>query len=601
MPLNSTADAADLLRDGKLMRADTVARVVAAVSFACPVTSLGDAHYVSLASAAPGAPYTNWVTAATNIQDAVDAASAGDTVLVTNGTYYLTSEIAVTNAITIQSVNGPGVTLVDGQGTNRCFNLTNSACTLSGFTITNGYVDNGGLGGGSGSFGGGVYCHDSTPAITNCVLSGNSAFRGGGSANGTLNHCILSGNTAFSGGGSAWGALNHCTLSGNAAFAGGGSYQGTLNHCVLSSNSAYNGGGSANGTLNHCTLTGNSAYCGGAGFYNTLIDCTLSGNSATNGGGGYYSTLNHCALSSNSATAGGGGHYSTLNYCALSGNSATDFGGGSYYGMLSHCTLSGNSASEGGGSYEGALSHCTLSGNSGYWGGGSFRGALTNCIVFFNTAPTYASNVYSSTLTCSCTAPDPGGTGNVIGNPRFVNVSATNFRLLATSPCIDAGTSLPGVVDDLDGTPRPLDGDANGSAVADMGAYEYVNAAADSDGDGLSDGAELNTHGTSPIDTNTDGDRYSDGEEVLIADTDPNDPTSYFHVLGIERDGSGVFDLTLPCSTARTYFVEWGTNLLDWATVPGLSSVPGDPSGFLSVSVTNDSGRAFFRGGVRKP
>ena len=43
----------------------------------------------------------------------------------------------------------------------------------------------------------------------------------------------------------------------------------------------------------------------------------------------------------------------------------------------------------------------------------------------------------------------------------------------------------------------------------------------DTDGDGLLDGAEVNTHGTDPLDADTDGDSLSDGREVLKIGSNP--------------------------------------------------------------------------------
>ena len=48
----------------------------------------------------------------------------------------------------------------------------------------------------------------------------------------------------------------------------------------------------------------------------------------------------------------------------------------------------------------------------------------------------------------------------------------------------------------------------------------------DSDGDGLSDGAEVNTHGTDPLDDDSDDDGLSDGDEVNVYSTDPTDGDS---------------------------------------------------------------------------
>ncbi|MEI6783313.1 MAG: Calx-beta domain-containing protein, partial [Verrucomicrobiota bacterium] len=233
-------------------------------------------------------PYTSWATAATKIQDAVDAASAGDMVLVTNGVYRTGSvevngpnRVALTNQVVLRSVNGPEATIIDGGGTVRCVYLGTHAL-VSGFTLKNGYVPDRG---GGGAYGG---------TLTNCTLTGNWAYDGGGVEGSTLYNCTVAGNSAFSGGGAAGGTLYNCTLTGNWAFDGGGSCYGTLYNCTLTGNSAYDeggyggaGGGASQSTLYNCTLTGNSAGgyggAGGGASQSTLYNCIVYSNQAPNG------------------------------------------------------------------------------------------------------------------------------------------------------------------------------------------------------------------------------------------------------------------------------------------------------------------------------
>lgn len=312
-----------------------------------------------------------------------------------------------------------------------------------------------------------------------------------------------------------------------------------------------------------------------------VSNCVVSGNSAGGyGGGSYYGTLTSCTISGNSSSNFGGGTcYSTLDNCTLTGNSAYT-GGGSFYGALNHCTVSGNTADgNGGGNFQGTLNNCTVSGNSaGNSGGGIFGGTLRNCIVYFNTVSTSVDNWdwrSSPDFSYSCTMPHPGGTSNITANPLFVDYAGGDYRPATNSPCIDAGSNadMPSGTD-LDGIPLPLDGDANGSAIVDMGAYEYLNPIADSDADGLTDSEEVATHGTNPTLGDTDGDDASDYEEN-IADTDGTNPDDYFRI--VEMTVNSPVSVWFYSSAARQYTLLRCTNLLEgiWISIPGQTDIMG--------------------------
>jgi len=339
--------------------------------------------YVNTSNTVPVSPFSSWPTAATNIQDAIDASSDGDLILVTNGVYKfgggvvygsLTNRVVINKAVTVQSMNGPAKTFILGNpvlGNNavRCAYLTNNA-TLTGFTLTNGATRKAGNTFQENS-GGGVWGESGSSLVSNCVIIANSAFDyGGGSFSGTLVKCYYTNNTTTGG-----------------TSQGGGAIDGLLTNCILSANQSFFGGGACSNVLINCTLTGNSASMTGGGTYScVLTNCVLSGNYATNGGGAIYGRLVGCTLTNNSAVNGGGVCSNSLYDCLLITNMAITNGGGAYGGNLTSCILAGNWAiGYGGGSFNANLTNCTLILNfAHYGGGGAAKGTCSSCLITNN-------------------------------------------------------------------------------------------------------------------------------------------------------------------------------------------------------------------------
>ncbi len=610
--------------------------------------SVGDGNfYVNKDNATPLSPFMSWLTAATNIQDAVDAATPVlGAVLVTNGVYDTggrlspggsqSNRLVVEAALAIRSVNGPGLTSLVGAAdpttTNawsslRCVYLGPGA-SLVGFTLTGGHTQDGGAGGAvyalgasvsncvltmnSATHGGGSYygtldnCILSYNSATgygggaqygrllNCILYGNSAERGGGAWGATLTTCSVSNNQAvLFGGGAYGGVLESSVIAGNSALYGGGVYQSSASNCYVAANSADFGGGANYGALHNSILVGNVATNGGGVCDGLTVDSLITSNSAHYGGGAMYGTLVGCTIAANQANHGGGVRFSTASNCVLMGNSASGYGGGANWGMLVGSELKGNAASQGGGAADVWLVSCTLVSNAASSGGGALNSTLDNCIVYSNTAIS-GPNHYSSTFSYSCTTPHPGGVGNLANGPFFVDYGAGNLRLLSNSPCINMGINqdwMTGAMD-LDGNPRIY-----GGGRVDMGAYEYQGSTSVLPINWLASYG-LAIDGSVDFD-DTDGDGLNNWGEWRSR-TQPTNNASFLGMLAwtiTPDEGTTGLVVRWMGETGVTYRLQRGTSLSEGFGADLATNLPG----FWPISVYTDkttgawSGPWFYR------
>ncbi|MBN2561436.1 MAG: hypothetical protein JXQ75_10960, partial [Phycisphaerae bacterium] len=611
------------------------------------------AHYVS-PSGSHEFPFTNWVTAAREIQAAVAAGLNGDSILVSNGTYALISRVCVAKGLTVQGVGGAENTIVDGSHRSRCFYLSHPDAVLDGLTITNGYesADT------NRNIGGGILAeHGGT--IRNCRIAGCSVAdiyvedwagdtAGGGVylvGGGLVTNCEFYGNRAAGGvadGGGLYAEdaqIAACSFHDNRA--SGGSYyyytgkdasggglcalRCTLRDCSFSNNvasgpspmygGAANGGGACcrDGSVTGCVFVGNLAQ-GGSG----------SRSQAPGNGGGLYlaqnATARNCLLQDNRTIcnagwgpASGGGAYltatSSLFNSRIVGNIATGVaahvsGGGVFCAdnsMLANSIVANNGAlgdntgyedRRGGGVYcsAGYIVNCTIVSNrsTSTLGGGVYltnNGWMDNCVVYYNLAATYVTNTWHNVCidtggaNYSCATPAPPGTGNITNAPAFLGLESGDHHLAADSPCIDSGSGAGGTAPSIDisGTPRPLDGNNDGVAGYDIGAYEFLHPEADSDHDGLADTNELAATATDPTQSDTDGDGMNDGDEIG-AGTEPGNSESFLDVAPTEDTAWNPQGIVIrwPSVAGKQYRVERATDLMNGFSALA-SMVPATP------------------------
>lgn len=444
-------------------------------------------------------------------------ASAGGSSLVTNCTFEGNDASLEGGAIFITGVNlTPTITgcTFDGnqtsdlgeEGRGGAIFSSGSAPQIVDCSFTSNASDDGGGIFSDAPFGVGA------PSVSGSAFSGNHANYSGGAI------CSEGGDPQITG----------CTFDANIADAGGGggicSSDGspTVTDCTFTSNEANLGGGVSligpSATVTGCSFESNvaDAFGGGGASINAtadVTDCSFTGNSADDGGGGVRVdggavVFLRCAFIQNTSSNRGGGARvvddgSSFQSCRFIGNDANRGGGLACTGgtprQVTNCVFSGNSTSQSGGggaiinsdSSQITVTNCTIVDNEANLGAGGIRTEdattiVANSIVYFNAGNQLGNNPGgSTTVRHSDVEGGHPGANNVDVLPGFQdhwgadNVRGTDdddLRLRSGNPSlVDTGddAAVPaGVALDLGGDVRIADGDADGLAVVDMGAYE---------------------------------------------------------------------------------------------------------------------------------
>ena len=419
--------------------------------------ALGGAHTVVLPALPPGSVYL--FTLAGGIEQ---AAATGD--------------LDITSHLTL-SGGGAALTVIDANGAvtdDRAIEIqAGAALTLTGVTVRNGRHATTGAGLLNAGW---LYMSDSV-VISNTLTGVNASDTGGGLSNqlgavSNIQRVVFQGNVSSGLGG---GISNDGTLTVSASL-------------ILSNSTAFQGGGIHNflgaAVIHNSSLEHNTAQAGGGFSFGSTIP------------GERTIVLHGTAVVSNSAVVGGGVYLGlsgrlVARNSTFAGNASQDNGGGLYVTAqttttLMNVTLTGNRAGQGdqgGGLYvtSGAVVNLRNSLVSFNFRPGVMFIEYTDC---FGTITSQDYNLVRTLANCTIVGPD---------TPGLLGVAATGLGplgqhggptpTLALQPgsnAVDAANPA-GCLDEF-GAPlltdqrgflvRAMDGDGNGSAICDIGAFE---------------------------------------------------------------------------------------------------------------------------------
>jgi hypothetical protein len=238
------------------------------------------------------------------------------------------------------------------------------------------------------------------------------------------------------------------------------------------------------------------------------VRSTVSGNHTDGFGGGVSAfgvTLDRTTVTGNTANGNGGGlaaNGATLLGSTVSGNSAGGNGGGvsAVTANLTNSTVSGNTANTTGGGIHvergGTILSSTIAFNHADGFGGGIENAggtavhVKNTIIAKNDAVHFGQDVLGLFLSDGHNLVQDPHSGNantsftdplnqdILGVDQKLGALANNggptqtHALLAGSPAIDQGDNSGAPATDQRGLSRIKDGDGDGRAIVDIGAFE---------------------------------------------------------------------------------------------------------------------------------